>query len=62
MAETMLFFRARISIALIKTAHKCIRGSRVPVGSISYPWEHWEDGMGIKMFSYLEEIEDEGRK
>jgi hypothetical protein len=41
---------ARLSIAIVRAAHLCMRGSRVPVHKISIRYPQWEDGAGLSLF------------
>ena len=53
-SETCGFFRARMGIAINRTIHHCLRSSRVPMRRISSPWVHWEDGLGLYVYNYVE--------
>ena len=44
------FVKARLSIALVRATHVCIRGSRVPVSRISSRIPLWDDGAGLSLF------------
>ena len=44
------YIKSRISITLVRSTHRCIRGSRVPVHKISFQRPQWEDGAGINLF------------
>ena len=39
----------RVSIAIARATHMCIRGSRVPANQISRRLQ-WEDGAGVGLF------------
>ena len=41
--------RTRVSIAIARATHMCIRGSRVPANQISRKLQ-WEDGAGVGLF------------
>ena len=43
------FVRTRISIAIARATHMCIRGSRVPAQRTSKKVQ-WEDGAGVGLF------------
>ncbi len=50
-SEACGFMRARISIAIVRATHLCIRGSRIPTNRMSrHP--QWEDGAGIGLFQF----------
>eukprot|EP00978_Attheya_sp_CCMP212_P001568 scaffold3218_cov63-Attheya_sp.AAC.2 len=38
------YVNARLSIALVRATHRCLRGSRVPAPLISVKYAQWEDG------------------
>ena len=44
------FVRARLSIAIVRATHLCLRGSRVPAHKVSYRHPKWEDGAGLGLF------------
>ena len=44
------YLRARVSISLIRSAHRCLRGSRVPSARISSRRPQWEDGAGLGLW------------
>ena len=51
-SETCGFLRARLSIAIVRSVHLCLRGSRIPTNSMSrHP--QWEDGAGLGLFRQL---------
>jgi hypothetical protein len=39
--------KARMSIAIARATHLCLRGSRVPTSQMSNRRAHWEDGAGL---------------
>ena len=41
---------ARLSIAIVRATHLCLRGSRVPTHQISTRRPLWEDGAGLALF------------
>ena len=51
--EVFNFVKARVSIALSKASHYCIRGSRLPASALGMRIRHWEDGSGLEQFIYL---------
>jgi hypothetical protein len=44
------YVNARISIAIVRATHICLRGSRVPSSQMSYRRPQWEDKAGISLF------------
>ena len=44
------FVRARISVAILRATHLCLRGSRVPFRHASSKWSAWEDGEGLGLY------------
>ena len=48
------FIRARISIAIVRATHLCLRGSRIPSSQISQPSRLplWEDQAGLRLFTH----------
>ena len=49
-SEVCGFVRARMSIAMIRATHLCLRGSRVPTSKMSYKFPEWEDSAGLGLF------------
>ena len=43
-SETCGYVKSRVAITLVRTTHRCIRGSRVPAHRISMQRPQWEDG------------------
>ena len=43
------YVRTRIAIAVTRSTHMCIRGSRIPVSRISHKYPQWEDGAGLAL-------------
>ena len=41
------FVRSRVKIAVIRSASKCLRGSRVPARAMSFERQCWKDGSGL---------------
>ena len=46
-SATMGFVNARVSVAIVRATHLCIRGSRVPYRHVSTKRCQWEDGAGL---------------
>ncbi len=44
--------RARISIAIVRASHMCLRGSRIPTAQMSNRHFRWEDGAGLSSFRH----------
>jgi hypothetical protein len=44
---------ARLSIAIVRAIHLCVRGSRVPAHKISIRCPQWEEGAGLPSFVCL---------
>eukprot|EP00978_Attheya_sp_CCMP212_P003110 scaffold6374_cov39-Attheya_sp.AAC.2 len=44
------YVNARLSIALVRATHRCLRGSRVPAPLISVQYAQWEDGAGLNLW------------
>ena len=49
-SAVMGFVNARVSIAILRATHLCLRGSRVPYRHISTKRSDWDDGAGLGMF------------
>ena len=43
---------ARMSVAIVRATHLCLRGSRIPASQMSYRRQEWEGGAGLGMFHY----------
>ena len=43
------FINARVSIAILRATHRCLRGSRVPFRHNSSKWAQWDDGAGLAL-------------
>ena len=50
-AETCGYVNARMSIAIVRATHLCLRGSRVPTSQMSNRRTLWEDGAGLGLFN-----------
>ena len=48
-SQVMNIVKTRISIACVRASHRCIRGSRVPVRTMSRQIQ-WEDGAGLGLY------------
>jgi hypothetical protein len=48
----MGYMRARLSIAIVRATHVCIRGSRVPMSRMSNRCPQWEDTTGMALLKY----------
>lgn len=46
------YVRARISIAIVRATHRCLRGSRIPTGQMSNRRTLWEDSAGMSLFRH----------
>ena len=46
-SATCGFINARVSIAILRATHLCLRGSRVPFRHNSIKWAQWDDGAGL---------------
>ena len=49
-SATCGFVNARVSIAIVRATHLCLRGSRVPFRHASTKWSQWDDGAGLGLF------------
>ena len=45
------YVKSRMSIAIVRATHQCLRGSRIPTQSISRR-PLWEDGAGLSLYRY----------
>jgi len=52
-SQTVSFVKTRFAISLVRAKNRCLRGSRIPTGRISYRVD-WEDGAGLGLYSTLE--------
>ena len=48
--KTCGYVKSRIAVTLVRTTHRCIRGSRVSAHRISVQRPQWEDGAGLNIF------------
>jgi hypothetical protein len=44
------YVKARLSIAIVRATHLCLRGSRIPTHKISTRRPLWEDGACLALF------------
>jgi hypothetical protein len=44
------YINARMSIAIVRATHICLRGSRVPTSTMSNRRPQWEDKAGLSLF------------
>ena len=51
-SEVCGFVNARMSIAIVRATHLCLRGSRIPTSKMSSRRPFWEDSMGISLFKF----------
>ena len=51
-SEVCGFVRARMSIAVVRATHLCLRGSRIPASQIAFRRPQWEDQAGLGLFHY----------
>ena len=49
-SATCGYVNARVSIAIVRAVHRCIRGSRVPFRHVSTKLAAWDDGAGLGLF------------
>ena len=49
-SSTCGFVNARVSVALVRAVHRCLRGSRVPFRHVSTKIAAWDDGAGLGLF------------
>ena len=49
-SEVCGFINARMSIAIVRATHICLRGSRIPTSAMSKRQPQWEDGAGLSLF------------
>ena len=49
-SKTCGYVNSRVAITLVRAAHRCLQGSRVPAHRISVQQPQWEDGLGINLF------------
>lgn len=51
-SETCAYVRARMSLAIARATHLCLRGSRIPAGQMSFRRPQWEDQAGLGLFRF----------
>ena len=51
-SEVCSYVNARMSIAIVRATHRCLRDSRIPSGRISSKLPHWEDKAGLGLFRH----------
>jgi hypothetical protein len=51
-AEVCGYVNARMSIAIVRATHICLRGSRVPSSQMSFRRPQWEDKAGLSLFRH----------
>jgi hypothetical protein len=45
------YVNARMSIAILRATHICLRGSRIPSSKMSNRFPLWEDKAGLSLFA-----------
>ena len=50
-SRTCGYVQRRFAITMVRSTHRCIRGSQVPTISISAQRPQWEDGTGLHLYS-----------
>jgi hypothetical protein len=51
-SEVCGYANARMSIAIVRATHLCIRGSRIPTGKMCNRLPQWEDKAGLGLFRH----------
>jgi hypothetical protein len=51
-SEVRGYVNARMSIAIVRATHRCLRGSRVPTSRMSTFRPQWEDNAGLGLFRH----------
>jgi hypothetical protein len=51
-SEVCGYGNARMSIAIVRAAHLCIRGSRIPTGKMRNRLPQWEENAGLGLFRH----------
>jgi hypothetical protein len=51
-SEVCGYVNARMSIAIVRATHHCLRGSRVPTSRMSTRLPQWEDKAGLSLFRH----------
>jgi hypothetical protein len=46
------YVNARMSIAIVRATHICLRGSRIPSSKMSNRFPLWEDKAGLSLLSF----------
>ena len=49
-SEVCGYVNARMSIAIVRATHLCVRGSRIPTSKMSKRLPQWEDQAGLSLF------------
>ena len=49
-SKTCGYVKSRVAITLVRSTHRCLRGSQVPAHRISVQRPQWEDGVGLNLF------------
>jgi hypothetical protein len=49
-SEACCHVNARMSIAIVRATHICVRGSRIPTSKINKSLPQWEDQAGLSLF------------
>jgi hypothetical protein len=47
-----IYVNARVSIAIVRVSHLCLRGSRIPTGQMSSRRPQWEEKAGLSLFRH----------
>jgi hypothetical protein len=55
-SEVCGYVNARVSIAIIRATHLCLRGSRVATSRMSNHRPQWEDKAGLSLFRHYEDF------
>ena len=51
-SEVCGYVNARMSIAIVRATHLCLRGSRIPTSQMSTRQPQWEDKAGLSLFRH----------
>ena len=51
-SEVCGYVNARMSIAIVRASHLCLRGSRVPTSRMSNRRPLWDDSAGVSLFHH----------
>ena len=49
-SQVCVYVNARMSIAIVRGSHLCLRGSRIPTSRMSNRLPQWEDSAGLGLF------------